>query len=399
VPVNRSWRAPTRAQRVVVKLGTNVVTRDGSELALGRVSSLIEGLAQLQRGGREVLLVSSGSVAMGTSALGLDERPRSLGLRQACAAAGQGKLIGFYGRCFAQFGIEVAQVLLTEEDLADPDRALCIRTTLLRLIERGVVPVLNENDSVSVRELVEHRRREGASPRSPSIAFGDNDGLSARIAVALDADLLILLTDVDALYTANPHTDPKAERIDQLSGVSDEILARAGGASSSGTGGMASKLASARVATEAGVDVVIASGGQSDVLEQVLAGAEIGTMIEAVERRAGRKRRIALSRACRGSMTINDGARTALVERKASLLPIGVQAVEGTFERGDVVELRDASGRALGRGIANYDAQDCVKMAGKHSDEMLAVIGWRGYDALVTRDNLVLSEVGFDEPS
>jgi len=183
-----------------VKLGTQVVTQDGQSLALGRLMSLVEEMALLRLEGRQIVLVSSGAVALGMKQLGLDERPRSLGLRQACAAVGQGHLVALYTSAFAQFGVIAAQVLLTESDLGDRDRALCVRTTLMRLLELRAVPVLNENDSVSIRELVEHRQSQGAATGAP--AFGDNDGLSARVAIGVDADLLVLLTDVDGLYTA-----------------------------------------------------------------------------------------------------------------------------------------------------------------------------------------------------
>src|SRR5437763_2634773 len=191
------------AHRIVVKLGTHVVTHDGVELALGRVMGLVESMARLRQAGREVVLVSSGAVGMGMRVLGLKERPRSLGLRQACAAVGQGHLMSVYTQAFAQLGVITAQVLLTQEDLADRDRALCLRTTLMRLLELGVLPVLNENDSVSVQELVEHKKKEEGAPDEPAV-FGDNDGLSAQVAVCLDAELLILLTNVDGVFTASP---------------------------------------------------------------------------------------------------------------------------------------------------------------------------------------------------
>src|SRR4051812_22330137 len=218
-------RALADAHRIVVKLGTHVVTHDGVELALGRLMGLVESMARLRHAGREVVLVSSGAVGMGMRVLGLKERPRSLGLRQACAAVGQGHLMGVYTQAFAQLGVTAAQGLLTQEDLADRDRALCLRTTLMRLLELGAVPVLNENDSVSVRELVEYRRaqeppRAGAGD-GHAAGFGDNDGLSARVAVSLDADLLVLLTNVGGLYTANPKNDPGAARLAELGAVDD----------------------------------------------------------------------------------------------------------------------------------------------------------------------------------
>jgi len=383
------------AHRIVVKVGTHVVTHDGVELALGRIMEIVEGLARLRQAGREIVLVSSGAVGMGMGVLGLKERPRSLGLRQACAAVGQGHLIGLYTQAFAQFGVIAAQVLLTQEDLADRDRALCVRTTLMRLLEVGVIPVLNENDSVSVAELVEHRRSqagaaaEGAAPAG----FGDNDGLSARVAVSLDADLLVLLTNVGGLYTANPRADKSATRIPELAGVDDAARARADGGSAGGTGGMASKLEAARLASAEGTAVLIAGGAETRVVERALAGEDVGTLIAVAERRTARIRHIAVGARHRGALVVNDGALRALVAAKASLLPIGVVGVEGTFDKGDVVEIRDGSGRVHGRGLVNYPADACRKLAGRHSEDIDAVLGWRGYDALITRDNLVMGAV------
>ncbi|MGZ6081416.1 MAG: glutamate 5-kinase [Myxococcaceae bacterium] len=371
------------ARRIVVKLGTQVVTHDGRSLALGRLMSLVEEMALLRQEGRQLLLVSSGAVALGMKQLGLEERPRSLGLRQACAAVGQGHLVALYTSAFAQFGVTAAQVLLTESDLGDRDRALCVRTTLMRLLELRAVPVLNENDSVSIRELVEHRRTQGTATGAP--AFGDNDGLSARVAVGVDADLLVLLTDVDGLYTADPRTDPEAQRIDVL----DAETPRLAGVSAGGTGGMTSKLEAARLASRGGVSVVIASGATPNVLRRLLSDEPIGTCVPPAERRAVRRQRIALAPHA-GALVANDGALAALEGGRASLLPIGVLAVEGDFREGDVVEIRDGSGRVRGRGLVNYDARACRALLGRHSEDIEDVLGWRGYDALVTRDNLVL---------
>ncbi len=382
------------AHRIVVKLGTHVVTHDGVELALGRIMGIVESLARLRHAGREVVLVSSGAVGMGMRVLGLQERPRSLGIRQACAAVGQGHLIGLYTQAFAQLGVTAAQVLLTQEDLADRDRALCLRTTLMRLLELGVVPVLNENDSVSVAELIEYRRGQsgGAAP-DPALGFGDNDGLSARVAVSLDADLLVLLTNVGGLYTANPKVDPAAVRIAELAAVDDAALARASGGSDGGTGGMSSKLAAARLASSEGTAVLVAGGAEPRVIERALAGEDVGTLIPVVARRPARIRHIAVGARQRGALVVNEGALRALQDEKASLLPIGVTAVEGTFDQGDVVEIRDGSGRVHGRGLVNYPADACRKLAGRHSDDIAAVLGWRGYDAVITRDNLVMGAV------
>ena len=222
--------------------------------------------------------------------------------------------------------------------------------------------------------------------------FGDNDGLSARVAVALDADLLVLMTNVDGLFTANPAIDPAATRIPERVGVDEELDALASGRSRGGTGGMASKLEAARLATEAGCTVLIVDGTRPEALTRALAGEDLGTVLWSPAPRRARRQQIAIDRQ-QGALVLNEGAIAALVERKASLLPIGVVRVEGEFSRGEVVELRDGSGRVHGRGIVNYDADACRALAGRHSSEIDRILGWRGYDALVTRDNLVLGEV------
>ena len=389
--LSSSRAALAETHRLVVKLGTHVVIRDDGDVASERVMSLVDALARQRRAGRDVVLVSSGAVGMGMRLLGLRQRPRSLGLRQACAAVGQGHLMGLYTKAFAGFGVVAAQVLLTHEDLADRDRALCLRTTLMRLLELGTIPVLNENDSVSVRELVEHRRREGEQASQP--VFGDNDGLSAHVAVALDADLLVMLSNVDGLFTANPALDPNAQRVAELASVDEQALVRATGASSGGTGGMGSKLEAARLATAEGTAVVIANGGMPDVLDRILAGDDVGTLIAPGEWHGARWRHIAVSGRKQGALVVNQGALQALLLGKASLLPVGVVAVEGSFDKGELVEIRDGSGRVHGRGLVNYDADACRKLAGRHSDEIDTVLGYRGYDALITRDNLVMGAV------
>jgi len=384
-----SARAVLReAHRLVVKVGTHVVTTGDSELAAGRLANLVEGLAAERKAGRDVVLVTSGAVGMGMRLLGLRGRPRSLGLRQACAAVGQGHLMAAYAEAFSKQGLIAAQVLLTQEDLGDRDRALCIRTTLMRLLELGAVPVLNENDSVSIRELVEYQRRTGTE--TPERVFGDNDGLAARVAVALDADLLMLLTNVDGLFTSNPKLDPGASRVSLLAEVDGDALRCASGASGGGTGGMMSKLEAAKVATSEGTTVVIANGSEEGVIARILAAEDIGTLIPTADRRRARLRFIAVASKKFGALVLNDGALRALERAKASLLPVGVVAVEGSFDKGDVVELHDGSGRVRGRGMVNYDADACRKLAGRQSEEIDTILGYRGYDALITRDNLVM---------
>ncbi len=372
-------------RRLVIKLGTAVVTRDGESLALGRLCTLVESMARLQLSGRQVVLISSGAVSMGQQALKLPQRPRSLGLRQACAAVGQGQLHALYTQAFSQFGVKVAQVLLTQEDLQDRDRLLCLRTTLLRLIDLGVIPILNENDSVSVRELIERSPRKGEMP-----AFGDNDGLSARVAISVDAELLVLLTDVDGVYTANPATDAEATRIPVLDDIDAHTLGFASGSSKTGTGGMLSKLQAAREATQAGISVLIGSGHVPGVLERIFAGEASGTLVPANQRRQAHRQSIVTPQAV-GALIVNDGGLRALARAKASLLPVGVLGVEGQFGAGDVVELRDHSGRVHGRGLVNYDAGSCRAIAGRQSAEIAEILGWCGYSTLVSRENLVMS--------
>jgi len=379
------------AQRIVIKLGTGVVTHDGVRLALGRVHGLVEDLASVRRDQKEVVLVSSGAVGLGMRQLGITERPRSLGMRQACAAVGQGHLIAIYTQAFAQLGLTTAQVLLTQSDLGNRDHALCLRTTMMRLLELGTIPILNENDSVSVRELIEHRASEG-EPSAP-LAFGDNDGLSARLAVAIDADLLVLLTDVDGLYTANPASDPRAERIRELEAIDEATLSTTAGRSLGGTGGMTSKLRAAHLASSAGIHTLIASGATSRVLARSLAGEDLGTIVWAPTPRSPRRQAIAVGRNHGGALIVREAAIHSLGQSDSSLLPTEVLRIEGRFERGDVVEIRDPSGRVHGRGLANYGSEDCTALAGHPSSEIDRILGFRGYEGLVSRDNLVLTDV------
>jgi glutamate 5-kinase len=385
----------TQARRIVVKLGTHVVTHSNGEFALGRVGNLVESLAHLHRAGHELLVVSSGAVGLGRGVFGLRERPRSLGLRQACAAAGQGRLMAHYDQAFSHFGVVSAQVLLTQEDFADNDRTLCLRTTLLRLLELKAVPILNENDSVSVRELIGHAGSNGSKSAN---VFGDNDELAARVALCVGADLLILLTDVDGVFDANPNVDRNAKRISIIESVNSEHLARTAGTSAGGTGGMASKIRAAKLAQDSGIDVVIARGGEANILERCLRGEDVGTWIVARERKAAKLRRRAKDKPSTGILVLNGGAVKALLHRKSSLLPIGVIEVKGEFTTADWVELRDASGCVLGHGQANYDAHECRLLAGQHSERIGELLGWVGYDALVNRQNMDLVATSLFQP-
>lgn len=369
-----------QAQRLVVKLGTNVVLREDGLPALSRLYGILESVAALKRQGKEVLLVSSGAVGLGRERLGLASKPRRLADKQACAAVGQGHLMALYQEGFARLGIVAAQVLLTEHDFANRRSYLNLRATLERLLSLGAVPVINENDTVSTVEL-ESREAFSSAP-----VFGDNDKLSALVAAGVDADALLLLSDVDGLFTGNPRTDPQARFLPLVQALTPEIEAFADGQSARGRGGMASKLAAVKVA---GTRVVIANGSTHRVLDRVMAGEPVGTLFEAAERLRGRKRWVAHASQPAGRIRVNPGALQALRGGRASLLPAGVISLEGAFEADDVVAIADAQGRDFARGVVNLGRQatDRVLAHGGKIPE-----GTRGRGALVTRDTLVLLE-------
>jgi len=361
------------AERVVVKLGTRVLTDADGRPALARLFEVVETAAALVRGGTEVLLVSSGAVGLGTEALGLEETPSELVARQACAAVGQPRLVQLYAQGFEQKGLCCAQVLLTESDFENRARYLNLRRTLTALLRRQVVPVINENDAVATEELALYGK-----------VFGDNDRLSALVAAKLDADLLVLLTDVDGLYDQDPSLHPDATLIDTLD--PDDPLPEAGGSRSGpGRGGMASKLEAASIAARNGCHAVIASGLAPGGLARVLAGEPVGTHVRARPGLAARKRWIAYATATRGRLHLDEGAVRALRVAGASLLAAGVQEVEGDFHEGDVVDLYGPSGAHVGRGIVYCDAATARRWR-----EGLRPAGARGRHALVHRRDLVL---------
>lgn len=368
-------RIPFSARRIVVKVGSNVVIRTDGSPALSRLFALMETLCACRRAGTEVLLVSSGAVGLGAQALGLKRRPTELDLKQACAAVGQGRLMALYQEGFARLGVEAAQVLLTEDDFADRRRYLNLRATLERLLALGAIPVINENDTVSTIEL---ESREPGRPWARPV-FGDNDKLSALVASKVEADLLVILSDVDGLYTANPQTHSGAELIADVPAITPDIEALASGAGSRGRGGMATKLAAARIATGSGAWTVIAGGAVPNVLERVLAGEAVGTLFHAGPRLKGKRRWIAFASSPRGRITVNAGAKAAIQDRDASLLTAGVVTLEGDFAAEDVVSIADEAGHEFARGIATLGRAEVERLAGTAS---------RGR-ALVHRDTLV----------
>lgn len=372
------------AHRIVIKVGTNVIMRDDGGIALGRLYGLIESVANLVKQGKEVLLVSSGAVGLGAQRLKLAQKPRLLTLKQACAAIGQSLLMAIYEDAFEKLGIVTAQVLLTEDDFTNRSRYLNLNATLAKLMELKVVPILNENDTVSTLEL---ERPDKASRQS---VFGDNDKLSALVMSKVVADLLIILSDVDGLYTGNPRQNAQAELISVITEITPQIEEYAEGAGARGRGGMKTKLEAARVATNSGGVALIANGRTAGVLDLIFSGQEIGSIFLPSKPLSSKKRWIAYASLVNGKITVNNGARAALYDRKASLLPAGVIALEHNFERGDVVSIVDESGIEFARGIVNYSSEEAKKLLGLHSDHIADLVSKKNYDALITRDNIVL---------
>ena len=375
--MNKDAQSPSNLpRRVVVKVGTNIVTQPDGPIALSRLAKLAEEIAALRSKGVEILLVSSGAVGLGAERLGFGEvGPKNVVDKQACAAAGQGALMGFYDRLFRHLDITVAQVLLTEADFSARERYLNLHQTLERLLRLGALPVINENDTVSIAELETHG----------SQAFGDNDRLAALVASRVQADLLVLFTDVEGLYDRPPEQRDAAviEIWDR------EANASFGAGSSRGRGGMESKVEAAQVAAEAGVEVVIANGLEPSNLQRIAGGERIGTRFP--PRRNLNSRRLWLAHATspKAGVIVNHGAFAALTDGKASLLPTGVIEVEGEFAPGEVVWIRNESGEEFARGVSNWSSSETRRMRGRHS----AGIGTgRRERMVVNRENIVILE-------
>jgi len=374
------------ARRVVVKVGSNVLTRDNG-LNLELVRSLSRQICTLIDTGIEVVLVSSGAMAAGLRKLGLARRPDEIPMRQAVAAVGQAGLIMEYEKAFEQYGKKVAQLLLTSDGLQQRKRYLNARNTLHTLLAWKIVPIINENDTVSVEE----------------IKFGDNDNLSAMIALLLNADVLINLTDIDGLYTSDPRTNPDAEFIAFVDTIQQDIEKCAGNIPGElGTGGMLTKIKAARKVNTAGIPMLIAKGTQPDILLRLFAGEEIGSFFVPREQKmANRKCWIGFSTKPEGVLCIDDGAVRAIIEGGKSLLPIGITAVEGAFDEGAPVEFRNRQGELLGAGLVNYSAGDIRRIMGAHTEEIRVRLGEKPYDEVIHRDNLTVTGVCdfFTEPS
>jgi len=350
-----------------------VVAHPGGALALGRVGALVEAIGHLMADGRQVLLVSSGAVGLGARRLGYTQRPVDVVDRQACAAAGQGELMGFYDRLFSTLGRVAAQVLVTETDFKDRRRYLNTHATLTRLLERGAIPVLNENDTVSTAEVALH----GAK------VFGDNDALSALIAMGVQADALLLLSDVDGVYTAPP-SEPGSQRIQQWDAQDIAV----GALSAGGRGGMGAKIRAARRAAQAGTPTIIASGHTADTLVRVFDGQDVGTYFPASKAWNGRRRWLAFAAEPAGAVQVQQGAVQALVDGGASLLPVGITRVLGSFAKGDVVSILDPSGLEFARGVSQLTAAELSEQQGQS-----------GHRAAVHRDRVVIFGDGWTASS
>jgi len=363
------------ARRLIVKIGSALLVDDASgDIRRGWLEALVADLARCRGRGQEVLIVSSGAIAVGRRHLGLTGRALKLEEKQAAAATGQIRLAHAYQEALAKHGISVAQILLTPEDTEERRRHLNARATLEQLLALGAVPVINENDTVATSE----------------IRFGDNDRLAARVAQMISADTLVLLSDIDGLYSAGPRKDRAATHIPEVREITPEIAAM-GGAAPQGysSGGMVTKLAAARIAMGAGCRMVIARGNALHPLQAIEEGARCTWFLPAAEPRTARKRWIAGTLNPMGTLIVDDGAAAAL-KRGTSLLPAGVVAVEGEFERGDAVVVRNGGGREVARGLCAYSSADARAIAGHKSGEIEAVLGYRGRHEMIHRDDLVV---------
>lgn len=364
-------------QRLVVKCGTSTLTNGTPHLSPPRLVSLAQQAAQLRAAARDVIFVTSGAVAAGRERLGLRQLPKDLPVKQMLAAIGQPRLMAMYEQIFGLYGLTIAQVLLTRSDLADRRRYLNSRNTLAALLAHGIIPIINENDTVATEE----------------IRVGDNDNLSALVANLIDADLLVLLTDQAGLYTADPAHDPAAQLIADV--IDPEIPAAlwqaAGGAQSGlGTGGMITKLQAADLARRSGATVVIANGREPEVLMRLIGGEKLGTWFQPVATSIeSRKRYILAGGRATGHVRVDDGAQQAL-QHGRSLLPVGVIEVTGDFDRGDTIQVINPTGREIARGITNYNAIDLSRLRGHHSDEIESILGYTYGDEVIHRNDLVV---------
>lgn len=368
--------ALTRARRIVVKIGSALLTDGGQRLDTGAIAGWVEQMVTLHRAGVEIAIVTSGAVAAGMQRLGRTNRPHALYELQAMAAVGQMGLVRAYEAAFEPHAIQAAQVLLTHDDLTHRQRYLNARSTLRALLGFRVVPVINENDTVATEE----------------IRFSDNDTLAALVANLVEADLLLILTDQRGLYERDPRHDPGAPLVSDGMAGDARLLAMAGGSGSLGRGGMRTKLLAAEKAARSGAATVIASGREPNVVPRIVAGESIGTYLQPAQTRlAARKQWLAGQLVVRGRLVLDAGAAKAIRQAGKSLLAIGVKAVEGDFGRGEIVSCVDADGNEIARGLVNYGTDEARRIIGRASDEIESILGYVDEPELIGRDNLVVT--------
>jgi len=364
------------ARRIVIKLGSRLLTDDGGALDCTVIRQICADLVKLRKQGKQVILVSSGAVAAGRKPLNLTGKSLSIPQKQAAAAVGQPLLMKIYQEQFEQYGLTTGQLLLTADDLANRRRFLNARSTLETLLDAGVVPIINENDTVAVAE----------------IKFGDNDNLSALVTNLVEANLLLILTDIEGLYTANPADDPAAELIKLVPEITKEIERAAGKSSSNiGTGGMATKVAAAKKATRYGVPTMMVKGNLPGIITAAMSGEDVGTLFLPADKGMNRRKHwIAYSLRPAGKIFVDQGAVKAIAEKGTSLLPSGVCSVEGRFERGSCVRICNQEGHEFARGIADYGSKEIALIARHKSCDIESLLGYRYGDVVVHRDNLSL---------
>lgn len=372
-----SREALKKAKRIVIKVGTSTITYANGKRNFSQIDRLAREISDLQNQGKEMILVTSGAVAVGVDRMGLPGKPKTIPGKQAAAAVGQGVLMHTYEKFFADYGQIVAQVLITKTEAIDRHRYTNTRNTFMELMRQRVIPIVNENDVVALDEL----------------KIGDNDNMSALVAGIVDADLVIILSDVDGLYTANPQTHPDAVIVPEVAEITPEIEASAGGVGSArGTGGMATKIQAAKAATSSGIHLLIASGTEKNAITRVLQGEELGTLFVSRENRLQfRKRWLAFGAKIAGSIVVDDGCAKAI--RKAggcSILPAGVFAVQGEFLPGSTVSVIDKDAHELARGLVHYSSAELEQIKGCNSGEIVNILGHKNFDEVIHRDDLVI---------
>ena len=362
-------------RRIVLKLGTSVLTKGTPNLNRQRMLELVQQVAGLHETGYEVIIVSSGAQTAGRSQLNFPDLGKSVPAKQMLSAVGQSHLMRIYQDLFDLFEITAAQILLTRDDLSHRVRYLNARDTLGTLIEQRIIPIVNENDTIATEE----------------IRVGDNDNLSALVASVVDADLLIILTDQPGILTDDPRKNPGAALIQNISQVSDELFELAGGAGSTiGTGGMVTKIQAAQIASRSGIETIIASGSENDVVRRLVAGERLGTRIQAAKDRSESRKRWLLTDRTQGSLVVDAGAARVLLRGGASLLPVGIREARGEFERGATLAVLTPEGHAIAHGMSNYRSDDLRRICGRKSSEIVDILGYSYGDAVLHRNNLAL---------